>query len=137
MGDLFVKTALSPFSHLLSVLIASGTPIITALEIVRYAVGNTVIGDQISGSATASARAAVCLKAWHHLRHFPNLAISLIHVGLENRVTLDLTLAEISRFFDRDVQYASSRLTSRLEPLMILVIGGMVLFMALAIFLPM
>ncbi|MFH2055738.1 MAG: type II secretion system F family protein [bacterium] len=136
MGDLFVKTALSRFAHLLSVLIASGTPIITALEIVRHAVGNTVIGEQIQRLSDCQREGRSMLEVRHHLRHFPNLAISLIHVGLESG-TLELTLAEISRFFDRDVQYASSRLTSRLEPVMILVIGGMVLFMALAIFLPM
>jgi type II secretory pathway component PulF len=136
LGDLFVKTALSRFAHLLSVLIASGTPIITALEIVKEAVGNLVIGEEIQRLSDCQREGRSMLEVRHHLRHFPNLAISLIHVGLESG-TLEITLAEISRFFDRDVQYASNRLTSRLEPLMILLIGGMVLFMAMAIFLPM
>lgn len=136
LGDLFVKTALSRFSHLLSVLIASGTPIITALDIVRDAVGNTVIGEQVQRLTDCQREGRSMLEVRHHLRHFPNLAISLIHVGLESG-TLEITLNEISRFFERDVQYASSRLTSRLEPIMIIFIGAMVLFLALAIFLPM
>ena len=72
----------------------------------------------------------------HHMQHFPKIAISLIHVGLESG-TLELTLNEISRYFDREVRYMSSRLTSLLEPFLIAIMGGMVLLLALAIFLPM
>jgi len=68
--------------------------------------------------------------------HFPKLVLSLIQIGLESG-SLELTLAEISRFFDREVHYTSRRLTSMLEPILVVVIGAMVLFMALAIFLPM
>jgi type II secretory pathway component PulF len=136
IGNLLVKTALSRFSHLLGVLTASGTPLIQSLDIVRQAVGNEVIGREVGRLIEGLRSGRSLAESRHHMRHFPRLAISLIHVGLESG-TLDLTLKEICRFFDREVQYTSSRLTSLLEPLIIIVIAGMVLLLALAVFLPM
>lgn len=135
-GNLIVKTGLARFAHLLSVLVASGTPLIQSLEVVRDAMGNSVISGEVSTLAEFQRQGRSLAETRHHLHHFPKLAISLIHVGLETG-TLDLTLREISRFFDREVQYTSSRLTSLLEPILILFIGATVLFLALAIFLPM
>ncbi len=135
-GNLIVKTCLARFAHVLSVLVASGIPLIQSLEIVKDAVGNQVISGEIAMLAEFQRQGRSLAESKHHLHHFPKLAISLIHVGLESG-TLDLTLSEISRFFDREVKYTSSRLTSLLEPILILIIGGMVLFLALAIFLPM
>ncbi len=135
-GDLFVKTSLSRFAHLLSVLIASGTPLIRSLEIVRDAVGNVIIGDEVGRFAEGLKEGRSIDDTRHQMRHFPKLVISLVHVGMESG-TLDLTLKEISRFFDREVHYSSGRLTSALEPILIVVMGAMILFLALGIFLPM
>jgi len=135
-GNLFVKTSLSRFAHLLSVLTASGTPLIQSLEIVREAVGNKIIGEEVGRFAEGLKEGRSIDDTKHQMRHFPKLAISLVHVGMESG-TLELTLNEISRFFDREVHYTSSRLTSALEPILILVMGAMVLFLALGIFLPM
>jgi type II secretory pathway component PulF len=118
------------------VLIASGTPIIQSLEVVKEAVGNHVIAAEVATLAEFQRQGRSLAETRHRLQHFPRLAISLIRVGLESG-TLDDTLKEISRFFDREVKYTSSRLTSLLEPFLILFIGGTVLFLALAIFLPM
>jgi type II secretory pathway component PulF len=136
LGNLFIKTALSRFSHLLSVLIASGTPLTLSLDIVREAVGNSVIGSEIGKLSVGMREGKTLDEIKHHMQHFPSLAVSLIHVGLESG-SLELTLKEISRFFDREVQYTSSRLTSLLEPILIAVMGCMILVLALAIFLPM
>ncbi|MCK4858601.1 MAG: type II secretion system F family protein [candidate division Zixibacteria bacterium] len=136
LGSLLTKIALSRFSHLLAVLIASGTPLIKSYEIVREAVGNVVIGEEIAILSDCQREGGNLIEIRHRLQHFPNLAVSLIHIGLESG-KLEMTLQEISRFFDRDVKYSSERLTSSLEPILILFIGGMILFMALAIFLPM
>lgn len=136
MGSLFVKTALSRFSHLLSVLLASGTPLLQSLDIVKHAVGNVIIGDEIEILRKCQSEGRDLKEIKHYLKHFPILAVSLIHIGMESG-SLELTLKEIARFFDRDIHYTSARLTSLLEPIMIFFIGGMVLFMALAIFLPM
>ena len=136
LSSLLVKTALSRFSHILSVLIASGTPLIQSLDIVKDAVGNVIIGSEVGKLSSGLREGRSLDECRHHMRHFPKLAMSLIHVGLESG-TLELTLNEISRYFDREVQYMSSRLTSLLEPFLIAIMGGMVLVLALAIFLPM
>jgi type II secretory pathway component PulF len=136
LGSLLIKTSLSRFSHLLSVLIASGTPLIQSLEVVRDAVGNVIIGHEVGKLGSGLRDGKTLDECRHHMRHFPKLAISLIHVGLESG-TLDRTLKEISRYFDREVAYMSSRLTSLLEPFLIAIMGVMVLILALSIFLPM
>ncbi len=136
VGNLLVKTALSRFSHILSVLVASGTPLIQSLEIVRDAVGNHVISSEIGRMSNGMREGRSLAECRHHMKHFPKLAISLMHVGLESG-SLEMTLKEISRFFDREVHYTSSRLTSMLEPFVLIIVAGMVLVLALAIFLPM
>jgi type II secretory pathway component PulF len=136
LNGLLVKTALSRFSHILSVLIASGTPLIQSLEIVKDAIGNVIIGSEVGKLGSGLREGKTLDECRYHMRHFPKIAISLIHVGLESG-TLELTLSEISRYFDREVRYMSSRLTSLLEPFLIAIMGGMVLVLALAIFLPM
>jgi type II secretory pathway component PulF len=136
LSSLLVKTSLSRFSHILSVLIASGTPLIQSLDIVKDAVGNVIIGSEVGKLGSGLREGKTLDECRHHMQHFPKIAISLIHVGLESG-TLELTLSEISRYFDREVRYMSSRLTSLLEPFLIAIMGGMVLVLALAIFLPM
>ena len=135
-GDLITKISLSRFAYLLSVLIASGTTLIQSFDIVKEAVGNVVIGEEIGKLSAGLREGHSIAESRHHAKHFPSIAISLIRIGLESGM-LDMTLKEISRFFDREVRYTSSRLTSLLEPILIVIIGGMVLFLALAIFLPM
>lgn len=136
VGNLLVKTALSRFSHILSVLVASGTPLIQSLDIVRDAVGNQVIGSEIGRMSDGMREGRSLAECKPHMKHFPKLALSLMHVGLESG-SLDMTLKEITRFFDREVHYTSSRLTSMLEPFVLIIVAGMVLVLALAIFLPM
>lgn len=136
IGVMLTKTALSRFSHILSVLIASGTPLIQSLDIVKEAVGNSVIGEEVGKLSEGMRQGRSLAESRHQMQHFPKLALSLMNIGLESG-TLELTLKEICRFFDREVQYTSSRLTSLLEPFIITIVAVMVLFLALAIFLPM
>jgi len=136
IGDMLTKTSLSRFAHILSVLIASGTPLIQSLDIVKAAVGNSIIGAEIGKLGEGLRQGRSLAESRHQMQHFPKLALSLMSIGLESG-TLELTLREICRFFDREVQYTSSRLTSLIEPFIITIVAVMVLFLALAIFLPM
>jgi len=136
MGNLITKIYFSRFSHLLSVLVVSGAPLLKSLAIVRKAIGNSVLAGEISQFALGLREGRQIAESKHLMPHFPKLVVSLMQIGLESG-SLELTLEEISRFFDREVHYTSQRLTSMLEPVLVVVIGAMVLFMALAIFLPM
>jgi len=136
LGLLLTKIYFSRFAHLLSVLVVSGAPLLKALSIVKEAIGNSVLAGEIGHFASGLREGRQIAESKHLMPHFPKLVLSLIQIGLESG-SLELTLAEISRFFDREVHYTSRRLTSMLEPILVVVIGAMVLFMALAIFLPM
>ena len=70
------------------------------------------------------------------LLHFPNMALSMMQVGLESG-SLEYMLNQVATFLDREVDYTSKRLMALIEPFLIIFLGAVVLFLALAIFLPM
>ncbi|HWR73759.1 MAG TPA: type II secretion system F family protein, partial [Nitrospirota bacterium] len=63
--------------------------------------------------------------------------VQMVAVGEEAGRDLDAMLAKVSEYYDRDVEYALRNLSTVIEPILLLVVGGMVLFLALGIFLPM
>jgi type II secretory pathway component PulF len=67
---------------------------------------------------------------------FPPLVVQMMAVG-EETGNIDSMLAKVSDYYDKDVDYALRNLSTMIEPILLLVIGGMVLFLALGIFLPM
>jgi type II secretory pathway component PulF len=135
-GSLLLKVLFSRFSHVLGVLIASGIPLLKSLQIVRDAVGNTVIASEIGAFEDGLREGRSLSESRPQMPHFPRLVVSLLQIGLESG-SLEITLREIASFFDREVLYDSRRLTTALEPLLIIVIGAMITLLALAIFLPM
>ncbi len=135
-GQLFNKIYISRFAHMLEVTFSSGAPLLEGLETVRDAVGNRVVAAEVEHMRLQIRQGAGLAKIRHLLPHFPNLALSLMQVGLESG-SLDYMLRQIASFYDREVDYTTRRLMSLIEPFLILFLGAVVLGLALAIFLPM
>jgi MSHA biogenesis protein MshG len=135
-GKLLNKIYVSRFSHLLGVTFGSGAPLLAGLDIVKSAVGNTVIEGEIELMRQQIQQGNTVANIRHLLPHFPNLALSMIQVGLESG-SLEFMLQQVSSFFDREIDYTTKRLLSLIEPFLILFLGAVVLCLALAIFLPM
>lgn len=136
VGPLFLQAAISRFAHMLSILFESGLPMIEALGVVAQSVGNRIvageivkIGDNFRGGRNAMERL-------EETGVFPALAIQMITVGMETGA-LGQMLADLGHHYDREVKYASRRLTNVLEPFLIFGLSGLVLIMALAVLLPM
>ena len=135
-GPLLNKIYISRFAHLLEVFFGSGAPLLAGLETIKNAVGNRVIAAEVGhikkqiqeGNDLASIR--------DKLLHFPNMALSMMQVGLESG-SLEYMLNQVATFLDREVDYTSKRLMTLIEPFLIVFLGAVVLFLALAIFLPM
>lgn len=135
-GSLNKKIALSRFSHYLSILYKAGIGIVQALYIVEKIVGNTIIADEIKRVREGIVRGESLSEGLKKSKYFPSLVNRMIEVG-EDTGKLDESLNKVSEYYDREVPAAIRRFFAILEPAMIVLLGGMVLFMALSIFLPM
>ncbi|MBI5970815.1 MAG: type II secretion system F family protein [Deltaproteobacteria bacterium] len=135
-GPIILKSLLSRFSRVLGSLYKSGVPILHALDIASRAVENTVISGEIK-AMEADVRAGKGLSGpMSASAHFPPLVVQMVTVG-EETGRLDLMLEKAAQYYDQEVDSAIRNLTTTLEPLLLVVVFGVVLFLALAIFLPM
>lgn len=134
-GQIVRKSTISRFCRTLGTLIQSGVPILEALEIVRAAVGNRVISDaieQVCGSIREGETIAEPLGA---SGVFDPLLVNMIDIG-EETGELDKMLNKISDNYDLDVDVLVESLSSLLEPLLIVGMGGAVGFIVVALFMP-
>ncbi len=136
LGDVLRKGAVARFTRTLGTLISSGVPILTGLEITARTAGNRVIQEAIM-AARASIREGETISApLRESKVFPPMVVSMISVG-EETGALDDMLTRIADFYDSEVDTAVDALTSMIEPLMIVFMGGIVGGMVVAMYLPM
>ena len=135
-GDLIQKTATARFCRTFGSLSRSGVPILTALEIVRDTAGNQVISDAVDGARQEIQTGGMISLALQRFKVFPVMAIQMISIG-EETGELDQMLMKVADFYEDEVEQAVKALTSILEPLMIIVLGGMVGSILISMYLPM
>ncbi|HEU4725152.1 MAG TPA: type II secretion system F family protein [Candidatus Eisenbacteria bacterium] len=136
LGDVLRKGAVARFTRTLGTLISSGVPILTGLEITARTSGNRVIQAAIM-AARASIREGETISApLKESNVFPPMVVQMISVG-EETGALDDMLTRIADFYDSEVDTAVDSLTSLIEPIMIVFMGGIVGGMVVAMYLPM
>jgi MSHA biogenesis protein MshG len=135
LGPVFLKTAMSRVSRVLSALIAGGTPVVQALEVVKGVAGNRIIEDDLEQMRSGVVAGTGLADSLRGTRNFPPLVLKMMAVG-EETGALDRMLLRVSRYYDQDVDYLVKNLSSAIEPVLLAVLGGAVLFTALAVFLP-
>jgi type IV pilus assembly protein PilC len=134
-GRLFQKVALARFSRNFATLVHAGVPILTALDIVGDTAGNIVISDAVA-DVKESVRAGTGISrplAEHPI--FPAMVVQMISVG-EDTGALDTMLGKIADFYDQEVTATTEQLMALIEPVMIVVLGGLVGGMIIALYLP-
>ncbi len=135
VGRLLQRLSVARVARTLSTLLASGVPLLSALGIVTHLVSNTLLRQALE-EARASVQEGESLAApLKRSGLFPALLIQMITVG-ERSGELEGLLTRAAEAYDEEVATSLARLTSLLEPLTILVMGGVVLFIVLAILLP-
>jgi len=134
-GPLFQKIALARFSRVLGALVAGGIPIVQALAIARGVAGNRLLEEEIDRMRDGVVAGQGLSDPIQDSAVIPPLVVKMISVG-EETGSVDKVLARVARFYDRDVDYAVRNLSTALEPALLIVLGGAVLFTALAVFLP-
>jgi len=135
IGPVVQKIALARWSRTLSSLVASGVPILQAIEITGRTAGNAVV-EKAMADVTASVKSGGTISA--PLREapvFPAMVVQMVGVG-EETGALETMLAKIADFYEDEVAAAVKGLTSLLEPLMIIVVGGIVGFIVISMYMP-
>ncbi|HEX8054790.1 MAG TPA: type II secretion system F family protein [Thermoleophilaceae bacterium] len=137
IGDLVQKVCLARFSRTYSALIGAGVPMLQAIEITGKTSGNKVIENamrQVGESVRAGGSIATPMRAEPNA--FPIMVTQMIGVG-EETGALEQMLSKIADFYEDEVAAGLKALTSILEPLMIIVVGGIVGFIVVAMYMPM
>ena len=134
-GPLFHQFAMSRFSRILSITSRSGVPILESLEIVSHSVGNVLITSEIQRLRESVRRGEGLSRPMSQSKFFSPIVVRMIAVG-EETGKLDELLLRVSEFYDSEVDNAIKKLTVMIEPILLIVLGGGVLFMILSIFVP-
>ncbi len=134
-GPLLRKVAVARFSRTLGTMISSGVPIITALEIVAKTSGNVVLEEVIFDVRSSIAEGQPIAEPLSENDIFPNMVVQMIAVG-EATGALDTMLEKIADFYDDEVDVAVEAMTSMLEPLLMVFLGGSIGGLVIAMYLP-
>ena len=135
-GKLVHKTALSRYSRTLSSLMRSGVPILQALDIVKDTVNNAVVAKAVGEVQTAVKEGSSMTKPLEQSDIFPSMVVQMMAVG-EETGALDEMLEKIADFYDQEIDATVAALTSLIEPLLIVIMGGGVGSMVVALYMPM
>ena len=135
LGDLQRKSAVSRFTRTLGTLVSSGVSILEGLEITAKTAGNRVIHDAVMGSRASIAGGETIAGPLKESGVFPPMVVQMINVG-EQTGGLDEMLTKIADFYDDEVDTAVEALRAAMEPIMIVVLGGVVGGMIVAMYLP-
>jgi len=134
-GILIRKVAVAKFTRTLGTMLQSGVPILEALQVVAKTAGNKVIERAVFRVSDSIAEGRPIAEPLEECGVFPNMVVQMINVG-ESVGALDTMLEKIADFYDEEVDQAVDNLTAMLEPLMMVVLGGMIGGLVVAMYLP-
>jgi type IV pilus assembly protein PilC len=134
-GPLIRKTVVARFSRTLGTLMSSGVPILDAMEIVAKTSGNKVVEKAVYFSRDRIAEGKDMVGPLSESKVFPPMVIQMIGVG-EQTGALDAMLQKVADFYEDEVDVAVDGLTSLMEPIMVVVLGGIVGGIIIAMYLP-
>ncbi len=135
IGDIVQKIALARWSRTLSALVSAGVPLMQALDITAQTAGNRVVEDAMAAVIDSVKQGGTIAEPLRHSPVFPGMVTQMVAVG-EETGALDAMLAKIADFYEDQVDASVKSLTSILEPVMIVIIGGMVGFIVISMYLP-
>ncbi|HAA29736.1 MAG TPA: pilus assembly protein PilC [Cyanobacteria bacterium UBA8553] len=134
-GDLNQKSAVARFCRIFGTLTRSGVPILNSLDIVRDTSGNQVIANAVENAKIEIQNGGMISLALQKEQVFPIMAIQMISIG-EETGELDAMLMKVADFYEDEVEQAVKALTSIIEPIMMVLLGGMVAVILLSMYLP-
>ena len=134
-GKLFTKIAISRFSRNLGTLLGVGVPVLQELDVVGATTGNAVITEAMKDLQAAVRDGQPMSVGLRKHGIFPKMVTQMTEVGEESG-QLSQMLDKIADFYDREVDSAAESLTASIEPIMVLIMGGVVGSMVICLYLP-
>jgi len=135
IGDIVQKIALARWSRTLSALVSAGVPLLQALDITAETAGNHVVENAMADVIESVKQGGTIAAPLKESPVFPGMVSHMVGVG-EETGALDTMLTKIADFYEDQVNAAVKQLTSILEPVMIVVVGGMVGFIVISMYMP-
>lgn len=136
IGTIFTRSLLGRFSRSFSMMLRSGVPMTTALNLTADAVDNSFMGSKIIEMRQRIEKGENLTRVSQSSGLFTPMVMQMINVG-EETGRVDELLEEVSEFYEREVDYDIKSLTAKIEPILIVIVAVMVLILALGIFTPM
>lgn len=134
-GDLIGRVAIARFARTFGTLLQAGVPMLTALDVVKDTAGNAVVGDSVQQIYNEVRQGGNLSKPMAKSKVFPPMVTQMVAVG-EETGRLDDMLSKVADFYDMEVENSVEALTSLLEPLMVVGIGGIVGSVVVGMYLP-
>jgi len=136
MGPIISKMQISQFTRLLGLLMSGGLPIIRSLELTAYSLTNEMFREVILQAREDVEKGGSLSLPIARSDYYPLIVSSMIAVG-EETGELDTVLERISQYYKDEVDVATESMSSLLEPVFLVVMGGVIAFIALAVYMPM
>lgn len=134
-GEVVQKSAIARLTRTLSTLLSSGVGMIEAIDISARTAGNVVIEQALMRSKDSVTQGRTFAAPLAKERAFPEMVVQMISIG-EQSGTLDVMLGKIADFYEDEVETAVKAMTSLLEPLLMVVLGGIIAVLVVAMYLP-
>lgn len=136
MSAVIIKTILSRFCSILSTLLSAGIPLSQAMGILRSSIDNHYFSKVIEEMADNLRGGRDLVQPMRDSKYFGSMVVQMFSIGLESG-SLENLLSETARHYDAEIEHDTKKLTSRIEPILTVLIAAAVLILALAIFTPM
>lgn len=134
-GGLMYKVALSRITRTLATLLSGGVPMLESLKITSTTAGNIILENRIIEARTLVSEGGNLTDAFREKAHFPLMVTQMVSVG-EATGTLDGMLGKLADFYDDEVEAAVGSLLSILEPILLIVVGGLIGAIVISMYLP-
>jgi MSHA biogenesis protein MshG len=136
IGGIIFRASLGRFARALSMTLRAGVPVVQGMTVIARAVDNEYIAERILQMRDGLERGESFARTAAATAMFPPLVLQMIAVGEESGA-IDTLLTEVAGYYEREVDYDLKNLSSAIEPILLVAIGGLVLVLALGVFLPM
>lgn len=135
IGKIIQLSAASQFAHTMSMMLASGMPILRCIDTAGKSVGNYVMRRDILDSIAGVEEGRTLGKCLKSSKYLPNMLVEMTAMG-ESTGTLETTLEAVAKFYDNEVEITTAKATGLLEPAIICVLAVVVVIILFAVYLP-
>jgi MSHA biogenesis protein MshG len=136
VGPLFIKSAISRFASIFSILQASGVDILQVMDILSETIGNSAISRELAGIRDRLAEGHGIAGPLSSAKYFTPMLINMVAIGEESG-NLEELMKDVAKHYDTEVEYAMKKLSEAIGPILTIGLAAVVGFFATAIFLPM